>query len=70
MINNRISIVADSFIKQNLGAMKYVRWQGENWKITNVEVQYPRLILSIGGIYHAPEDSISFEDDRWRRDIP
>jgi len=26
---------------------------GAKWKITNVEVQYPRLILTIGGVYHA-----------------
>lgn len=56
VINNRISIVADSFAKENLGAMKYVRWQGMPWKITNVEVQYPRLILTIGGEYHEPEN--------------
>ena len=57
VINNRISIVADSFIKENLGAMKYVKWQGINWKITNAEVQYPRIILTIGGEYHEPEQA-------------
>jgi hypothetical protein len=57
VINNRISIVADSFVKANIGAMKFVRWQGINWKITNVEVQYPRLILTIGGEYHEPEQA-------------
>ena len=56
-INNRISIVADSFVKENLGAMKYVRWQGVNWKITNAEIQYPRIILTIGGEYHEPEQA-------------
>ena len=55
VINNRISIVSDSFIKKNLGAMKYVKWQGVDWKITNAELQYPRIILTIGGEYHAPE---------------
>ena len=46
-----------SFIKENLGAMKYVRWQGVNWKITNAEIQYPRIILTIGGEYHEPEQA-------------
>ena len=55
VINNRISIVADSFIRGNLGAMKYVRWQGVAWKVTNAEIQYPRIILTIGGEYHEPE---------------
>ena len=57
VINNRISIVADSFIKENLGAMKYVRWLGDTWEITNAEIQYPRIILTIGGQYHEPEKS-------------
>lgn len=57
VINNRISIVADAFVRENLGAMKYVRWQGVNWKITNAEIQYPRIILTIGGEYHEPEQA-------------
>lgn len=55
-INNRISIVADRFAKENLGAMKFVRWFGDTWEITNVELQYPRIILTIGGQYHEPEE--------------
>lgn len=51
-INNQISILADPFAYQNFHAMKYVEFMGTRWKITNVEVQYPRLILSIGGVYN------------------
>ena len=56
-INNRISVVADTFAKANLGTMRYVRWLGDTWKITNVEIQYPRIIITIGGQYHEPEKS-------------
>lgn len=56
-ISNRISIVADKYARANVGAMRFVRWLGDTWKITNVEVQYPRLILSLGGQYHEPEKS-------------
>ena len=55
VINNRISVVADKFATANMGAMKFVRWLGVAWKITNVEIQYPRVILTIGGEYHEPE---------------
>ena len=55
VINNRISIVADKFATENMGAMRCVRWHGDTWKITNVELQYPRVILTIGGQYHEPE---------------
>jgi hypothetical protein len=49
-IGNQISIVADPYATQNFHAMRYVEFMGNNWKITNVEVQYPRLILTIGGL--------------------
>lgn len=55
VINNRISIVADKFATENIGAMRCVRWHGDTWKITNVEIQYPRIIITIGGLYHEPE---------------
>lgn len=50
-INNEISIIADSFSYQNFHAMRYVGFMNAKWKITNVEVQHPRLILTIGGEY-------------------
>lgn len=51
-VANEISIVADPFANQNFHKMRYVSFMGSKWKITNVEVQYPRLILTIGGIYN------------------
>lgn len=49
---NGISILADPFAVKNLGNMRYVDFMGSNWKITDVEVQYPRMILTIGGLYN------------------
>ncbi len=51
-ISNEISIVADPFAYENFHAMRYVSFMGSKWKITSVEVQYPRLILTIGGVYN------------------
>lgn len=51
-ISNNISIVADPFANQNFHSMRYIEYMGTLWKISNVEVQYPRLILSIGGVYN------------------
>lgn len=53
-IQNRISIVADAYAQEHFFAMKYVNWMGACWKITNVEVQRPRLILTVGGVYNGP----------------
>lgn len=51
-INNLISIVADPFAYQNLGKIKYVEWMGVSWKVINIDIQRPRLILTIGGVYN------------------
>ena len=51
-INNIISIVADPFAYQHFHAIRYVKWMGASWKIDNIEVQRPRLILTIGGVYN------------------
>lgn len=53
-INNQISIVADPFANENFHSMKYVKFMGANWKITSVEPRYPRLILTVGGVYNGP----------------
>lgn len=51
-ISNVISIVADPFAFENCSSMVYAEIMGAKWKITDVEVQYPRLILTIGGVYN------------------
>lgn len=51
-ISNQISIVADPYAYQNFHTMRYAEFMGTKWKITDVEVQYPRLVLSIGGVYN------------------
>ena len=51
-LNNEVSIVADLYAQENINEMRYVKIRGTAWKITSVEVQYPRLNISIGGIYN------------------
>lgn len=51
-IANEISILADPFARQNFHKMRYVTFMGSKWKISKVEVNYPRLILTIGGLYN------------------
>ena len=53
-INNQISIVADQYARDNLYAIRYVSWMGTRWSISNVDVQHPRLILTIGEVYNGP----------------
>lgn len=53
-VNNSISIVADSYANEHFFAMRYVKWMGTLWIVTNVEVQSPRLLLTLGGVYNGP----------------
>jgi len=51
-VTNTISIVADPYANEHFYSMRYAVWQGTKWKISSVEVQYPRLLLTLGGVYH------------------
>lgn len=51
-IANQISIVADPYANENFHKMRYVEFMGAKWKVSNIEVQRPRLILTLGGLYN------------------
>lgn len=53
-IGNSISIVADEYAVEHFFKIKYVRWAGVLWTVPTVEVQSPRLILSLGKVYNGP----------------
>ncbi len=54
-ISNKLSIVANSYISENYGYMKYAVINGVRWTITNISLEYPRVILTLGGVYNGPE---------------
>ena len=54
-VANEISIIADPFANENFHSMKYVEFMGAKWKITSIEVQYPRLILTVRGVYNGKQ---------------
>lgn len=53
-VNNSISIVADAYANEHFFAIRYIRWAGALWTVTEVEVQSPRLLLRLGGVYNGP----------------
>ena len=60
-VANEISIVADPFAENNFHKMRYVEFMGTKWKVSTVEVQYPRLILTVGGEYNGEQAGIADE---------
>lgn len=51
-IQNSISVVRDAYLGENFHAIRYVSWMGTLWKVSNVEVQSPRLLLRLGEVYN------------------
>lgn len=55
-INNRISIVADAYAYEHISAIRYVDWMGTRWKVNEFDIQRPRIILTVGGVYNGIEN--------------
>lgn len=53
-VGNSISIVADAYAGEHFFAIRYVEWAGVLWVVSNVDVERPRLILRLGGVYNGP----------------
>lgn len=52
LVNNSISIMADEYAYNHFSYIGYLEWGGALWKVTNVEIRRPRLILTLGGLYN------------------
>ena len=52
-ISNQVSILADPFAYENFHSIRYAEFMGAKWKVTSVEVAYPRLVLTLGGVYNS-----------------
>lgn len=51
-VTNEVSIVSDPYANENFHSIRYVEFMGAKWKVSSVEVRYPRLILMLGGVYN------------------
>ena len=51
-VGNQLSILADPFANDHLYDLRYAVFMGQKWQVTGVKVQYPRLILTLGGLWN------------------
>lgn len=52
-ITNRLSIISDLYMQKNWSSIKYVSWNGVNWKVESIDISSPpRIILELGGVYN------------------
>ena len=51
-IDNRFSILADEYVITHSYAMRYLKLGEVSWKILSFEIERPRIILTVGGVYN------------------
>lgn len=51
-LNHRVSLVADDFALNEYYNIKHITINNREWEVTSVEVQHPRLIVSVGGLWN------------------
>ena len=56
-ISYQISVLADPYALEHFVDIKYVIWKGVKWKVSNVEIEYPRLKMTVGGVYKENDES-------------
>ena len=52
-LNHRVSLVGDAYAFGNYYNIKWIDIDGRKWEVDSVEIQRPRIIVSLGGPYNA-----------------
>lgn len=63
-ITNSITIIADDFMINNSHFLRYAEFMGSYWSVNSIELDRPRLILELGGVYHKQEPSEFSEESK------
>lgn len=58
-VNNSISVMADAYANEHFFAVRYIKWAGAYWTVSEVDVQRPRLVFRLGGMYNGPKAGAS-----------
>lgn len=53
-VGNSISIVADAYAWKHFHNIRYIKWAGALWTVSDVEEVRPRLILRLKEVYNGP----------------
>ena len=54
-----VSVVADDYLKEHLDLAVYVRWGTLYLAVTSVEMNHPRITLTLGGVWHGPKAELT-----------
>lgn len=62
-VSNQISVLSDPYLAENFHKIKYITFMGAKWKVSTVEIQYPRLIITLGSLYLEDENQDEEDED-------
>lgn len=51
-LNHRVSLVGDAYAFGNYYNIKWIEIDGAKWEVSSVELQRPRLIVTVGGLWN------------------
>lgn len=51
-LNHRISLLGDSYAFDNYHLIRWINFRGSKLEVSSVEIQRPRLIVSLGGLWN------------------
>lgn len=51
-LNHRISLIGDAYAFDNYFNIKWVKIDTMKWKVVNIEIERPRIIVSLGGVWN------------------
>lgn len=51
-LNHRVSLVGDKYAFDNIYYIKWIELTGLKWEVTSVEIQRPRIIVTLGGLWN------------------
>ena len=51
-LNHRVSLLGDAYAFDNYFNIKYITIDGQKWEVSSVEIQRPRIIVTLGGLYN------------------
>lgn len=52
-LNHRVSLLGDAYAFNSYYAIKWIQIDGRKWEVVSVEIQRPRIVVSVGGLYNA-----------------
>ena len=51
-LNHRVSLIGDAYAFDNYFNIQWVKMDTKQWKVVTIEIERPRIIVSLGGLYN------------------